>query len=236
MNIANNLFIFEQTQKKRIVIRKILTSEMSSDSKDSSLYTLESLLQEYSINKANEKDSAIGIDLSTLISCTNNSFTEKYSNGSDDSFKTNRHQLDILQSPWLETSTNDVEPRYFIPMSFKNINVKYTNKHKNGVNDNKFNEITEESSKLVESYNDETLFYLFYKHPGTVIQELSYLQLRARNWRYHKTLKLWLTKLPDIDPVMFPDNSGERGFYYFWDYINWCKKKKEFELLYGAIM
>jgi len=88
VNIANSLFIFEQTQKKKkqIVIRKILTSEMSSDSKDSSLYTLESLLQEYSINKANEKDSAIGIDLSTLISCTNNSFTEKYSNGSDDSF------------------------------------------------------------------------------------------------------------------------------------------------------
>ncbi|OEJ90196.1 General negative regulator of transcription subunit 2 [Hanseniaspora opuntiae] len=202
----------------------------------SSPYTLQGLLNQYKYNKTNNKDSATGIDLSTILSCTNNSFNEKYSEGSDKSFKTNRHQLDILQSPWLETSINDVEPRFFIPKSFKNINVKFTNKHKNGLNDNKFNDISEESTKVIESYNDETLFYLFYKHPGTVIQELSYLQLRARNWRYHKTLKLWLTKLPDIEPVMFPDSTGERGFYYFWDNINWCKKKKEFELLYSAIM
>lgn len=202
----------------------------------SSPYTLQGLLNQYKYNKANNKDSATGIDLSTILSCTNNSFNEKYSEGYDNSFKTNRHQLDILQSPWLETSINDVEPRFFIPKSFKNINVKFTNKHKNGLNDNKFNDISEESTKVIESYNDETLFYLFYKHPGTVIQELSYLQLRARNWRYHKTLKLWLTKLPDIEPVMFPDSTGERGFYYFWDNINWCKKKKEFELLYSAIM
>lgn len=202
----------------------------------SSPYTLQGLLNQYKYNKTNNKDSATGIDLSTILSCTNNSFNEIYSEGSDNSFKTNRHQLDILQSPWLETSINDVEPRFFIPKSFKNINVKFTNKHKNGLNDNKFNDISEESTKVIESYNDETLFYLFYKHPGTVIQELSYLQLRARNWRYHKTLKLWLTKLPDIEPVMFPDSTGERGFYYFWDNINWCKKKKEFELLYSAIM
>lgn len=202
----------------------------------SSPYTLQGLLNQYKYNKTNNKDSATGIDLSTILSCTNNSFNEKYSEGSDNLFKTNRHQLDILQSPWLETSINDVEPRFFIPKSFKNINVKFTNKHKNGLNDNKFNDISEESTKVIESYNDETLFYLFYKHPGTVIQELSYLQLRARNWRYHKTLKLWLTKLPDIEPVMFPDSTGERGFYYFWDNINWCKKKKEFELLYSAIM
>lgn len=199
-------------------------------------YTLQGLLNEYNQNKTNSKDSATGIDLSTILSCTNNSFNEKYSEESDKLFKTNRHQLDILQSPWLETSINDVEPRFFIPKSFKNINVKFTNKHKNGLDDNKFNDISEESTKVIESYNDETLFYLFYKHPGTVIQELSYLQLRARNWRYHKTLKLWLTKLPDIEPVMFPDSTGERGFYYFWDNINWCKKKKEFELLYSAIM
>lgn len=202
----------------------------------SSPYTLQGLLNQYKYNKTNNKDSATGIDLSTILSCTNNSFNEKYSEASDNSFKTNRHQLDILQSPWLETSINDVEPRFFIPESFKNINVKFTNKHKNGLDDNKFNDISEESTKVIESYNDETLFYLFYKHPGTVIQELSYLQLRARNWRYHKTLKLWLTKLPDIEPVMFPDSTGERGFYYFWDNINWCKKKKEFELQYSAIM
>lgn len=202
---------------------------------DGNKFTIEDLLTSFFEGSEANKEMSTGIDLSTFVSRMNNSATEKCTS-SGKIFRNNTHQLESLQSPWLETSISEVEPRFYIPKSFKNINVKFTNKDKKGLQDNKINEVSELTSKLTQNYNDETLFYLFYKHPGTVIQELTYLQLRSRNWRYHKQLKMWLTKLPNVEPIMFPDNSGERGVYYFWDYINWCKEEKEFELLYSTIM
>lgn len=196
------------------------------------VFTIESLLAEQA---STNSEMANGINLTGLVSKMNNTISEDYKK-TGGIFQSNTCQLETLQSPWLETSINEVEPKFYIPKSFKNIDVKFTNKDKKETSDNKIDEVSETTSKLTQHYNDETLFYLFYKHPGTVIQELTYLQLRSRNWRYHKVLKMWLTKLPNIEPVMFPDNSGERGVYFFWDYVNWCKKEKEFELVYSAIM
>lgn len=196
------------------------------------VFSIESLLAEQA---STNSEMANGINLAGLVSKMNNSISEDYRKAGG-IFQSNTNQLETLQSPWLETSINEVEPTFYIPKSFKNIDVKFTNKDKKATSDNKIDQVSETTSKLTQHYNDETLFYLFYKHPGTVIQELTYLQLRSRNWRYHKVLKMWLTKLPNIEPVMFADNSGERGVYFFWDYINWCKKEKEFELVYSAIM
>ncbi|XBW37683.1 hypothetical protein QEN19_003265 [Hanseniaspora menglaensis] len=215
--------------------------ENMADTKNSNImsenkFTIENLLSSLGHGNELSNEMSNGIDLSNFVARMNNSASEHQKNRETGAFKNNTHQLEILQSPWIETSINEVEPRFYTPKSFKNINVKFTNKDKKGVPDNRIDDVSEATSKLTQHYNDETLFYLFYKHPGTVIQELTYLQLRTRNWRYHKVLKMWLTKLPNIEPMMFPDNSGERGVYYFWDYINWCKEEKEFELLYSTIM
>lgn len=48
------------------------------------------------------------------------------------------------------------------------------------------------------SYSDETLFYIFYAFPRDAMQEAAAQELYGRSWRYHKELKLWLSK----DPTM----------------------------------
>lgn len=52
------------------------------------------------------------------------------------------------------------------------------------------------------SYSDETLFYIFYAFPRDAMQEAAAQELYGRSWRYHKELKLWLSK----DPAMVCDD------------------------------
>lgn len=139
--------------------------------------------------------------------------------------------LDTFQSPWAETSRSEVEPRFYIPESFKNIPEVLQSKETPPCFDS-----VQEDQQRVALFQDETLFYLFYKHPGTVIQELTYLELRKRNWRYHKTLKAWLTKDPMMEPVVSQDGQSERGSYVFFDPQRWEKCQREFLLFYNAIM
>lgn len=143
-----------------------------------------------------------------------------------------RHKvLDTFQSPWAETSRSEVEPRFFIPDSFLNIpHVLHSQ-----TTPPCFNSVQQDQQR-VALFQDETLFYLFYKHPGTVIQELTYLELRKRNWRYHKTLKAWLTKDPKMEPVVSSDGLSERGSYVFFDPQRWEKCQRDFLLFYNAIM
>jgi CCR4-NOT transcriptional regulation complex NOT5 subunit len=45
-----------------------------------------------------------------------------------------------------------------------------------------------------------------------------------RNWRYHKKLKVWLTK----DDMMVPQplgNGTERGYYIFFDIKQWVRER-----------
>lgn len=91
--------------------------------------------------------------------------------------------LDTFQSPWAETSRSEVEPQFYIPESFTNIPEVL----QSDCTPPCINSIQRDQQK-VTLFQDETLFYLFYKHPGAVVQELTYLELRKRNWRYHKTL------------------------------------------------
>ena len=50
----------------------------------------------------------------------------------------------------------------------------------------------------MSSYSDETLFYIFYAFPRDAMQEAAAQELYGRSWRYHKELKLWLSKDPSI--------------------------------------
>lgn len=139
--------------------------------------------------------------------------------------------LDTFQSPWAETSRSEVEPTFYSPASFRNIPDVIQSK----VTPPSFDSVQTDQQR-VALFQDETLFYLFYKHPGTVIQELTYLELRKRNWRYHKTLKAWLTKDPMMEPVVSQDGLSERGSYVFFDPQRWEKCQRDFLLFYNAIM
>ncbi|CCH61112.1 hypothetical protein TBLA_0E00510 [Henningerozyma blattae CBS 6284] len=202
----------EDNSKKETTTSKDSSSTKKDDKLDTSITTTISSTIDHSLT--------IGADLSSML----------HSLGLPRDNK--RHRiLDTFQSPWAETSRSEVQPRFFIPSSFSNIsNVLQCN-----TTPPTFNNI-ELDQQRVALFQDETLFYLFYKHPGTVIQELTYLELRKRNWRFHKILKTWLTKDPMMEPIVAADGFSERGSYVFFDPQRWEKCQREFILFYNAIM
>ncbi|KAJ7719932.1 hypothetical protein B0H16DRAFT_1739111 [Mycena metata] len=65
-----------------------------------------------------------------------------------------------------------------------------------------------------------------------------YLQLITlrwnRNWRYHKDLRLWITKESGTAPsAKVP--GGEQGLYTIWDADAWAKEHKEMSVLYAEL-
>ncbi len=49
----------------------------------------------------------------------------------------------------------------------------------------------------IPGFADETLFYMFYAMPGDRMQDLAARELYARNWRFHKELKIWILMLEE---------------------------------------
>ncbi|KAI8799735.1 hypothetical protein BJ742DRAFT_659916, partial [Cladochytrium replicatum] len=86
----------------------------------------------------------------------------------------------------------------------------------------------------IQSFSDETLFYVFYTMPREAVQEAAAQELYNRMWRFHKDLKLWLTKESGSDPVV-KGNGFERGVYVFFDPVSWNRVKKEFVLHYDQL-
>lgn len=127
--------------------------------------------------------------------------------------------LKTLPSPWAETSRSEVEPYFSVPTCIQSQNIVPSP----GPCDTK-----------IQSFSDETLFYIFYTKPRDTLQEYASRELVARNWRYHKDIQVWLTKDSDVEPVLIsPD--VERGVYIFFDPHNWEKIKKEFVLHYLSV-
>lgn len=60
--------------------------------------------------------------------------------------------------------------------------------------------------------------------PKDSMQEAAAVELTSRNWRYHKELKLWLTKDPLSEPIQ-QTAQEERGIYIFFDPRPWEKTK-----------
>ncbi|KAF3811655.1 General negative regulator of transcription subunit 2 [Colletotrichum gloeosporioides] len=86
----------------------------------------------------------------------------------------------------------------------------------------------------IPSFNEETLFWIFYSCPQDIKQHLAAQELHTRNWRWHKKLHFWLTK----DELMMPASLGpnhERGYYIIWDTISWRKERRELTLHYGDL-
>ena len=55
-----------------------------------------------------------------------------------------------------------------------------------------------------------------------------------RNWRYHKDLRLWITKESGTQPSQKVPG-GEQGRYSYWDPEMWEKAQKEMTVLYSDL-
>ncbi|KAJ2317850.1 transcriptional regulator, partial [Coemansia sp. RSA 2681] len=84
------------------------------------------------------------------------------------------------------------------------------------------------------SFTDETLFYMFYTMPREELQLAAAEELYRRQWRYHKELRLWLTKDPESQPTARTPR-GEQSVFIFFDPGVWQKVKKEFLVMYEML-
>ncbi|KAI9848862.1 MAG: hypothetical protein M1837_006378 [Sclerophora amabilis] len=118
-------------------------------------------------------------------------------------------------SPFAEAGSRPVEPDFSVPACYTVQNIQSL-------------------SSKVQSFSDETLFYIFYSMTKDVMQEVVAAELTTRNWRYHKELKQWLTKDVSYEPQRI--NAGEeRGFYIFFDPSSWQRQRREFLLHYDSL-
>jgi len=83
-------------------------------------------------------------------------------------------------------------------------------------------------------YGEDLLFFLFYMNGGDVLQLMVAAELHDRDWRYHREEKVWMTRVPGLEPQM-KTTAFERGTYYFFDAHNWRKVPKEFRLEYDKL-
>ncbi|KAI0403915.1 hypothetical protein F4802DRAFT_569049 [Xylaria palmicola] len=86
----------------------------------------------------------------------------------------------------------------------------------------------------ISNFNEETLMWIFYSCPGDYQQQLAAEQLFQRQWRWHKKLKIWLTK----DDIMHPrilSAQHEEGYYIVWNTDDWRKERRQLTLHYADL-
>ncbi|GAA5851715.1 hypothetical protein JCM5353_002065 [Sporobolomyces roseus] len=86
----------------------------------------------------------------------------------------------------------------------------------------------------IGNFSDETLFFIFYSQPRDAMQEMAAHELYKHNWRYHKDLKLWLTKEAGTEPVQ-KTATFERGSYIFFDPVLWERVRRDFILQFDQL-
>ncbi|RVD80324.1 uncharacterized protein DFL_008224 [Arthrobotrys flagrans] len=119
-------------------------------------------------------------------------------------------------SPWSDQQVRAAEPDFKLPQCYAVLN-------------------TQPLQSKVRNFSDETLFYIFYTMPKDVMQEIVAQELTQRNWRYHKELQVWLTKVPGNEPSQIVQGRFEKGVYVFFEPTLWERQQKEFILEYAAL-
>lgn len=120
-------------------------------------------------------------------------------------------------TPWADQSAaHSVEPDFNLPACYLSVQAPPPGPQK------------------AMAFSDETLFFMFYSSPRDALQEVAAQELFNRNWRYHKELRLWITKETGTTPSQ-KVQGGEQGRYTFWDPENWCKERKEMTVLYTEL-
>lgn len=108
-----------------------------------------------------------------------------------------------------------VEPEYHLPQCYASVQAP-------------------PAQSKVAHFTDETLFFVFYSQPRDAMQELAAQELYRKNWRYHKELRLWLTKEAGTEPSV-KTQTYERGSYIFFDPTIWERVRKDYVLFFDAL-
>lgn len=90
------------------------------------------------------------------------------------------------------------------------------------------------AASKIPNLHDDALFYIFYSMPKETLQDQAAHELFNRGWRYHKELKVWLTRDPSAE-VIAKTATYERGTYIYFDVSTWEKIQKEFVLMYDQL-
>jgi CCR4-NOT transcription complex subunit 2 len=75
------------------------------------------------------------------------------------------------------------------------------------------------------SFSAETLLAIFYQFPRDILQEIAAQELYNRDWRWHIKLQQWMTKDPDLPQPTRTSPKEERGWYLFFDVMNWRRER-----------
>ncbi|OTB08084.1 hypothetical protein M426DRAFT_317188 [Hypoxylon sp. CI-4A] len=86
----------------------------------------------------------------------------------------------------------------------------------------------------ISNFNEETLMWIFYSCPGDVKQHMAAHELYNRAWRWHKKLKIWLTKDELMQPRIM-SAQHEEGYYIIWNTADWRKERRTLTLHYADL-
>ncbi|KAI0111894.1 hypothetical protein F4814DRAFT_423960 [Daldinia grandis] len=86
----------------------------------------------------------------------------------------------------------------------------------------------------ISNFNEETLMWIFYSCPGDIKQHLAAHELYNRAWRWHKKLKIWLTKDELMQPRIL-STQHEEGYYIIWSTTDWRKERRTLTLHYADL-
>eukprot|EP01018_Ginkgo_biloba_P016455 Gb_41036 [translate_table: standard] len=89
--------------------------------------------------------------------------------------------------------------------------------------------VIQQAPRLQQGYfskfQQETLFYIFYSMPNDEAQIYAANELYSRGWFYHRELRLWFIRVPDVEPLV-KTNTYERGSYIYFDPNTWETSSK----------
>ncbi|VDN07405.1 unnamed protein product [Thelazia callipaeda] len=82
--------------------------------------------------------------------------------------------------------------------------------------------------------SEDVLFYLFYNCPGEVYQVAAGSELYSRDWRFHKSQRVWLTR-SQYGGVKEQTSTYEKGSYNVFDPVQWRKIPRDMTLEYKEL-
>jgi len=87
-------------------------------------------------------------------------------------------------------------------------------------------------SYLFSMFTEESLFVHFYLFSGSRYQRLASIELYSRDWRFHKSDKIWIRR--KSSPYE-ENNEFEYGAYIYFDYNTWKLAQKEMRIYYQSL-
>lgn len=112
-----------------------------------------------------------------------------------------------FDSPYSDTPARR-EPEYYIPMCYYMQQPLHSPFYK------------------LHLCTEETLFYMFYCMTKDFLQVAAASELFKRDWRYHKEMKIWITRIPNVEPTL-KTAVYERGSYEYFDTTSWSRVRKD---------